>query len=196
MFIRDGLYPILTILLILAIIVFLPIYIFIAILILLLTYLILVFRIPNIKASPFPRVFLSPVNGKIISIKEKVLDKELFNEVTIRICPFMSHINLIPLSGRVTNITSTYDVNTSKKITSTMDIITEFGSYKIKQVAEGYFKRIKNNLVKDDIVETHDFFGYTIFKANIVLYIPKTFEITVSLKDSVKAGLDVISRAQ
>jgi hypothetical protein len=199
MFIKDGIYFIIAVILLILAVIFSLIYTIIAyalitIGIFLLIYLLSVFYIPKIKATPFPKTFLSPANGKIISIKNTTCEGNEFNEVTISISNFKSHINMIPLSGKVTNVRATYNITKGNSIESITEIVTEFGNYYIKQVALGFFNKLVNNLYKDMSVDTDIFFGYIIFKGSITLLIPPNFEILVLPKDKVEAGIDVIAR--
>ena len=199
MFIKDGIYFIIAVILLILAVIFSLIYTTIAyalitIGIFLLIYLLSVFYIPKIKATPFPKTFLSPANSKIISIKNIAFEDNEFNEVTISISNFKSHINMIPLSGKVTNVSATYNINKGNSIESITQIVTEFGNYYIKQVALGFFNKLVNNLYKNMTVYTDIFFGYIIFKGNITLLIPPNFEILVLPKDKVEAGIDVIAR--
>jgi hypothetical protein len=199
MIIKDGIYFIIAVILLILAVIFSLIYTTIAyalitIGIFLLIYLLSVFYIPKIKATPFPKTFLSPANSKIISIKNIAFEDNEFNEVTISISNFKSHINMIPLSGKVTNVSATYNINKGNSIESITQIVTEFGNYYIKQVALGFFNKLVNNLYKNMTVYTDIFFGYIIFKGNITLLIPPNFEILVLPKDKVEAGIDVIAR--
>jgi hypothetical protein len=194
MFIKDGLYIIITIILLLLIIVLLPIYIIIILGVLCLLYLLSIFYIPKINASPFPKTFLAPANGKITSINEKILGDKTYNEVTITLNFFKSHINVIPMSGKVENISATCDVNKSNKIESTTEIVTEFGTYCIKQISSGFINKLVNNLNKNVPVEIDQFFGYVIFHGQLILYIPDNFEVVAMTNDKVSAGIDVIAR--
>lgn len=199
MIIKDGIYFIIAvILLILAVILSLIysiiVYLLIAIGIFILIYLFTVFYIPKIKASPLPKTFLAPANGKIISVKNTTFEGNEFNEVTISLNNFKSHVNMIPLSGKVTDVIATYNINKGNSIESITEIVTEFGNYYIKQAALGFFNKLVNNLYKNMSVDTDIFFGYIIFKGSITLLIPPNFEILVLAKDKVEAGIDVIAR--
>lgn len=199
MIIRDGIYFIIAIILLIAAAIFslfytAVIYVFIAVAILLLVYLIVLFYIPKINAPPFPKIFLAPANGKVRSIKNTTFEGKEFSEVTISLSPFKSHINIIPLSGTVADIRATYNVNKGNCIESITEIVTEFGNYYIKQVASGFINKMVNNLYKNMAVDIDQFFGYIIFRGSITILIPSNFEVLVLPKDKVEAGIDVIAR--
>jgi len=166
MFIKDGLYVIISTLLLLILVIILPIYVIIVLGILCLIYLFSIFYIPKINAPPFPKTFLAPANGKVISISEKMLNNKTYHEVIITLNTFKSHINVIPMSGNVVNISANYDVSKGSKVESTTEIATGFGNYYIKQISSGFFNKLVNNLIEDMPVEINQFFGYIIFMAN------------------------------
>lgn len=194
MIIKDGIYFILFTLLLLFIVAVIPYYISVTVFIIFLVYLFFIFYIPKINVSPFPKTFLSPVNGKVVSINEAILEDKEYNEVTISIRPFKSHINIIPMSGKVEKIKATYNINKGNSIESFSEIITEFGNYFIKQISYGFISKMVNNLYREQLVDTGDFFGYIIFKGQLILYIPLNFEILVLANDRLEAGIDVIAR--
>jgi phosphatidylserine decarboxylase len=200
MVIRDGIYLIIAQLLIILILIFAlfntwVLYVLIVIGFILLGYLITIFYIPRINAPPFPKTILSPAYGKVIAIKENVsFEGNEFNEVTLKLSPFRSHINIIPMSGFVDNITSSYNINKGNSVEVTTKISTEYGTYYIKQIAYGFIHKITNNLHTNTSIDIDETFGYIIFNGLIKLFIPLNFEVLVLVKDKVEAGVDVIAR--
>jgi len=53
-----------------------------------------------------------------------MLNNKTYHEVIITLNTFKSHINVIPMSGNVVNISANYDVSKGSKVESTTEIAT------------------------------------------------------------------------
>ncbi|MAU59056.1 MAG: phosphatidylserine decarboxylase family protein [Flavobacteriaceae bacterium] len=162
------------------------------------------FRNPKRTTKIDQNKIISPVDGKIVIIKE-VFEKEYFKDKRLQISIFMSPINVhvtrYAISGRV--IFSKYHKGkylvawhpkSSEKNERTTIVIKNktFGEILYRQIAGALARRIINYAKKgQEVIQGNDA-GFIKFGSRVDLFLPIKTKITVNLNEHVKGGIDSI----
>ena len=162
------------------------------------------FRNPKRKTKIDENKIISPVDGKIVIIKE-VFEKEYFKDKRLQVSIFMSPINVhvtrYAISGRV--ILSKYHPGkylvawhpkSSEKNERTTIVIKNktFGEILYRQIAGALARRIINYAKKgQEVIQGNDA-GFIKFGSRVDLFLPIKTKITVNLNEHVKGGIDSI----
>ena len=163
------------------------------------------FRNPKRTTKIDQNKIISPVDGKIVIIKE-VFEKEYFKDKRLQISIFMSPINVhvtrYAISGRV--IFSKYHKGkylvawhpkSSEKNERTTIVIKSkvFGEILYRQIAGALARRIINYAKIGQNVIQGDDAGFIKFGSRVDLFLPLKTNIKVNLNDHVKGGIDSIA---
>ena len=162
------------------------------------------FRNPKRTTKIDQNKIISPVDGKIVIIKE-VFEKEYFKDKRLQVSIFMSPINVhvtrYAISGRV--ILSKYHPGkylvawhpkSSEKNERTTIVIKNktFGEILYRQIAGALARRIINYAKKgQEVIQGNDA-GFIKFGSRVDLFLPIKTKITVNLNEHVKGGIDSI----
>jgi len=163
------------------------------------------FRNPKRTTKIDQNKIVSPVDGKIVIIKE-VYEKEYFKDKRLQVSIFMSPINVhvtrYAISGRI--IFSKYHPGkylvawhpkSSEKNERTTVVIENniFGEILYRQIAGAVARRIVNYAkVGDEVVQGTDA-GFIKFGSRVDLFLPLDSKIKVELDQIVKGAEDIIA---
>ncbi len=162
------------------------------------------FRDPDRIVRGDPDDFISPGDGKIVSI-EKVTDNDLGESVQISIflSVFNVHCQRVPLDGSVVN--SVYNPgkffgayrhkasldNEQNQITFKTE---KAKLYKVKQIAGFIARRIICYMKPNMQVKRGDRLGFIRFGSRVDIIVPPTFQISVAVGDHVIGGETVLGK--
>lgn len=166
-----------------------------------------------------PTGVVSPADGKIISIQkikpgdipvaqkgEEIYLKELqgiINEecylIAIFMSPFDVHVNRSPIQGKITSIVyvegSHFMANQLVLQNERNIIIIEGDStMAVIQIAGKMARRIQCYVDEGDTIKRGEKIGRIILGSQVVIVLPTTYQITVKVKDRVKAGETIIAQ--
>ena len=163
------------------------------------------FRNPKRTTKIDQNKIISPVDGKIVIIKE-VFEKEYFKDKRLQISIFMSPINVhvtrYAISGRV--IFSKYHKGkylvawhpkSSEKNERTTIVIKNktFGEILYRQIAGALARRIINYAkIDQEVIQGNDA-GFIKFGSRVDLFLPIKTRVTVNINEHVKGGIDSIA---
>tara|TARA_B100001250_G_scaffold272945_1_gene235718 strand:- start:3968 stop:4621 length:654 start_codon:yes stop_codon:yes gene_type:complete len=163
------------------------------------------FRNPKRTTKIDQNKIISPVDGKIVIIKE-VFEKEYFKDKRLQVSIFMSPINVhvtrYAISGRV--IFSKYHPGkylvawhpkSSEKNERTTIVIKNktFGEILYRQIAGALARRIINYAkIDQEVIQGNDA-GFIKFGSRVDLFLPIKTRITVNINQHVKGGIDSIA---
>ena len=163
------------------------------------------FRNPKRTNKIDKNKIISPVDGKIVIIKE-VYEKEYFKDKRLQVSIFMSPINVhvtrYAISGRI--IFSKYHPGkyfvawhpkSSEKNERTTIVIKNktFGEILYRQIAGALARRIINYAkTGQEVIQGNDA-GFIKFGSRVDLFLPLKTKINVKLNEHVKGGIDSIS---
>ncbi|HLB70195.1 MAG: phosphatidylserine decarboxylase [Candidatus Methanoperedens sp.] len=150
------------------------------------------FRDPERKPQGGEDDAVSPADGKVITLDGRC------------ICIFMNiydvHVNRAPLAGRITVIDykpggfipaffKDSDINERNHVV----IETEYGTVELFQIAGILTRRIVSYISEGGHVKRGERIGMIRFGSRVDVHIPETYEFTVKLNATVKAGETVIA---
>ena len=163
------------------------------------------FRNPKRTTKIDQNKIVSPVDGKIVIIKE-VYEKEYFKDKRLQVSIFMSPINVhvtrYAISGRI--IFSKYHPGkylvawhpkSSEKNERTTIVIKNktFGEILYRQIAGALARRIINYAkTGQEVIQGNDA-GFIKFGSRVDLFLPLKTKINVKLNEHVKGGIDSIA---
>ena len=164
------------------------------------------FRDP-IRSVPTDKVIISPADGQIVSISESLPPKECnvtgeYNKISIFLSIFNVHVNRIPISGYVTKINyipgKFFNANldkTSNENERNIIVVENDNKDKIifSQIAGLIARRIVCDLKVNQEVVKGNRFGIIKFGSRVDLYLPKKFNLLVSVGQIVIGGETIIS---
>lgn len=163
------------------------------------------FRNPR-RASTAPGdSLLSPADGTITEIKD-MIEGEFLDVETRRVSIFMSlanvHVNRAPRPGRISRILhrrGEFALAWKKEIETVNErnyILIEKDDERILmvQIAGFLARRITCYVNPGDFVKRGDPVGIIAFGSRVDVYIPKSYECMVELKQKVKAGVTPLAR--
>ena len=163
------------------------------------------FRNPKRTTKIDQNKIVSPVDGKIVIIKE-VFEKEYFKDKRLQVSIFMSPINVhvtrYPISGKI--VFSKYHAGkylvawhpkSSEKNERTTIVIKNnpFGEILYRQIAGALARRIINYAKRgQEVIQGNDA-GFIKFGSRVDLFLPIKTKINVNLNEHVKGGIDSIA---
>jgi len=171
-------------------------------------YLIMIlqfFRNPKRTTKIDQNKIISPVDGKIVIIKE-VFEKEYFKDKRLQISIFMSPINVhvtrYAISGKVVfskyhpgKYLVAWHPKSSEKNERTTIVIKNntFGEILYRQIAGALARRIINYAKRgQEVIQGNDA-GFIKFGSRVDLFLPIKTKINVNLNEHVKGGIDSIA---
>ena len=163
------------------------------------------FRDPERTHVTNEKAVLTPADGKIISIDKLNNVDNHFKDKAIKISIFMSifnaHINRIPLSGKIAQLSyhpgKFFSANRDKASLYNEHNIVTLETYNRKkvvfvQIAGLIARRISCWVSKGDYVETGQRFGLIRFGSRLEVYLPSDTTLMVKKGEKVKAGQTII----
>jgi phosphatidylserine decarboxylase len=160
-------------------------------------------RVPTVPED----VLVSPADGKVMEIKEMV-EAEFMGGATRRVSIFMSlasvHVNRAPCEGRIVRVehrAGEFALAFRKDIDKENErnyILLKRGEEKILlvQIAGFLARRITSYVKEGDPVEKGDPVGIIAFGSRVDIYLPKGYDLMVSLGNKVNAGITPLARKQ
>lgn len=164
----------------------------------------LFFRDPDRVTPNETRAVVSPADGKVIKaeiIKTSRFIKKRCMKISIFMSVFNVHVNRIPFSGKVTNISycpgKFFSANLEKASSdnehNALFVETETGHLIcFVQIAGLIARRIICGLQVGDTVNRGQRFGMICFGSRLDVYLPADSNINVSIGDKVKAGASIL----
>ena len=162
------------------------------------------FRNPKRKILKNENEILSPVDGKIVSIK-KVYEKEYFNDdrilVSIFMSPFNIHVTRYPISGKILyskyhpgKYLVAWHPKSSEKNERTTIVVEnkKVGPILYRQIAGTVARRIVNYAKKNTNAIQGEDSGFIKFGSRVDLFLPIDSKIKVKMNQKVKGGINSI----
>tara|TARA_B100000401_G_C52796326_1_gene716081 strand:- start:1046 stop:1693 length:648 start_codon:yes stop_codon:yes gene_type:complete len=163
------------------------------------------FRNPKININTNKNYILSPVDGKVVIIKE-VYEPEFFKDNRLQVSVFMSPINVhvtrYPMSGKIIfskyhpgdYLVAWHPKSSTKNERTTIVLENDnFGKVLYRQIAGALARRIINYAKVGDLAEQGKDAGFIKFGSIVDLYLPIGTKVNVKLNQIVKGGITVIS---
>ena len=163
------------------------------------------FRNPKININTNKNYILSPVDGKVVIIKE-VYEPEFFKDNRLQVSVFMSPINVhvtrYPMSGKIIfskyhpgdYLVAWHPKSSTKNERTTIVLENDnFGKVLYRQIAGALARRIVNYAKVGDLAEQGKDAGFIKFGSRVDLYLPIGTKVNVKLNQIVKGGITVIS---
>ena len=162
------------------------------------------FRNPKRKILKNENKILSPVDGKIVSIK-KVYEKEYFKDdrilVSIFMSPFNIHVTRYPVSGKILyskyhpgKYLVAWHPKSSEKNERTTIVVEskKVGPILYRQIAGTVARRIVNYAKKNTNAIQGEDSGFIKFGSRVDLFLPLDSKIKVKMNQKVKGGINSI----
>ena len=162
------------------------------------------FRNPKRKILKNENEILSPVDGKIVSIK-KVYEKEYFKDdrilISIFMSPFNIHVTRYPISGKILyskyhpgKYLVAWHPKSSEKNERTTIVVEnkKVGSILYRQIAGTVARRIVNYAKKNTNAIQGEDSGFIKFGSRVDLFLPLDSKIKVKMNQKVKGGINSI----
>tara|TARA_Y100001935_G_C17250512_1_gene480720 strand:- start:575 stop:1219 length:645 start_codon:yes stop_codon:yes gene_type:complete len=162
------------------------------------------FRNPKRKILKNENEILSPVDGKIVSIK-KVYEKEYFKDdrilVSIFMSPFNIHVTRYPISGKILyskyhpgKYLVAWHPKSSEKNERTTIVVEskKVGPILYRQIAGTVARRIVNYAKKNTNAVQGEDSGFIKFGSRVDLFLPLDSKIKVKMNQKVKGGINSI----
>ncbi|MBF0379185.1 MAG: phosphatidylserine decarboxylase family protein [Desulfamplus sp.] len=163
------------------------------------------FRDPERAIPNDPNGIISPADGKIIVVEEKV-NNEFTKQGCIKVSIFMNvfnvHVNRIPFNGVIEDviyvpgkfINASFDKASEHNERNALVIRTESGLlYGVVQIAGLIARRIVCEVKKGDVVKRGSRYGMICFGSRLDLYLPLDSKISVSIGQKVQAGTTILA---
>lgn len=164
------------------------------------------FRVPNRNILDHIENVISPVDGKVVMIKE-VEENEFLKEKCIQVSIFMSPLNVhicrFPVSGKVIykkyhpgKYLVAWHEKSSTENERTSIAVESATNHKIlfRQIAGYVARRIVFNCNEGDEAKAGHEFGFIKFGSRMDIFLPLDTEIISKIGDKTKGGIDVIAK--
>ncbi|MEO7800621.1 MAG: phosphatidylserine decarboxylase family protein [Ginsengibacter sp.] len=183
------------------------VWIFFAVSLIALLFVISFFRIPLTNLTLDPHQVIAPADGKVVVIEE-VFDEEYYKDKRLQVSIFMSpanvHVNRNPISGEVLYskyhkgkyLVAWHPKSSLENERHSVVIKNNSESILIKQIAGAVAKRIINYLQVGQNVEQGAELGFIKFGSRVDLLLPLSAKVNVTLNQTVKGGVTLISTLQ
>lgn len=181
-----------------------PVWIFFVVSLIALLFVISFFRIPTTNLTIDPHQVIAPADGKVVVIEE-VFDEEYYKDKRLQVSIFMSpanvHVNRNPISGEVLYskyhkgkyLVAWHPKSSIENERHSVVIKNNSESILIKQIAGAVAKRIINYLQVGQNVEQGAELGFIKFGSRVDLLLPLSAKVNVTLNQTVKGGVTLIS---
>ena len=175
------------------------------ILIVILVLILQFFRNPKININCNENYILSPVDGKIVIIKE-VYESEYFKDKRLQVSVFMSPINVhvtrYPMSGNIifskyhpgAYLVAWHPKSSTKNERTTIVLENDnYGKILYRQIAGALARRIVNYAEVGSLAEQGKDAGFIKFGSRVDLFLPIGTKLNVKLNQLVKGGVTSIA---
>ena len=175
------------------------------ILIVILVLILQFFRNPKININCNENYILSPVDGKIVIIKE-VYESEYFKDKRLQVSVFMSPINVhvtrYPMSGNIifskyhpgAYLVAWHPKSSTKNERTTIVLENDnYGKILYRQIAGALARRIVNYAEVGSLAEQGKDSGFIKFGSRVDLFLPIGTKLNVKLNQLVKGGVTSIA---
>ena len=161
------------------------------------------FRDPE-RTMPSAEGFLSPADGRIISITPQYEGKHIKGEtlkISIFMSPFNVHVNRAPCDGKVLNVLHTpgsfkaaFSPEAGEKNENTA-MLMQCGSHNVlvRQIAGFLARRTVNRATPGDVLKRGQKFGIIKFSSRLDVFLPSDVQVNVSIDDRVRAGESLLA---
>ena len=162
------------------------------------------FRNPKRKILKNENEILSPVDGKVVSIK-KVFEKEYFKDdrilVSIFMSPFNIHVTRYPISGKILyskyhpgKYLVAWHPKSSEKNERTTIVVEnkKVGPILYRQIAGTVARRIVNYAQKNNNAIQGEDSGFIKFGSRVDVFLPIDSKIKVKINQKVRGGINSI----
>ena len=175
------------------------------ILIVILVLILQFFRNPKININCNENYILSPVDGKVVIIKE-VYESEYFKDKRLQVSVFMSPINVhvtrYPMSGNIifskyhpgAYLVAWHPKSSTKNERTTIVLENDnYGKILYRQIAGALARRIVNYAEVGSLAEQGKDSGFIKFGSRVDLFLPIGTKLNVKLNQLVKGGVTSIA---
>lgn len=161
------------------------------------------FRDPDRRIPDNPQALISPADGRVIAVDDKI--PEYFSEFKQRVSIFLSmldvHINRIPIAGKIQRLEyhkgkflPAFREKASELNEHTVIVIKNVnGKIGLCQRAGAVARRIIYNIKLGDKVNAGERFGLIRFGSRVDMYLPENMIVHSRPKDKVRAGETIIA---
>lgn len=162
------------------------------------------FREPYRALSPNPAALYAPCDGRVVQIREEFEDeifKQTVNKVSIFMSIFNVHVNNSPINGKVNYIK--YNRGAFRKAdligqketneNNFVGIINDYLQIGVRQVAGLIARRIVCNTKVGNELKAGEKFGLIRYGSRVDVYIPKDWDIKVSVGQTVRSISTVLA---
>lgn len=161
------------------------------------------FRDPGRKTPTQKGIIVSPADGKVIVIKQKISNQyvgENCYQISIFMSPLNVHVNRIPISGKVELlkyhegkfIAAFEDKASENNERMETGITFNGGKVLFTQIAGFLARRIVNDLKIGEDVVIGKRFGMIKFGSRLDIFVPEDWTPTVQLNENVYAGETIL----
>jgi phosphatidylserine decarboxylase len=172
----------------------------------LLLFMLYFFRDPE-RALPQAEGFISPADGRVISIVPQFEREHLkcnAMRISIFMSPFNVHVNRAPCDGEVLSVKHTpgsfkaaYRESASLKNENTAMLMKNgVGNILVRQVAGFVARRTVCRVSPGTTLKRGERFGLIKFSSRVDIFLPCDVEVLVRPNDKVKAGESLLARAK
>jgi phosphatidylserine decarboxylase len=164
------------------------------------------FRVPEREFQSHPDSILCPADGTIVAIEE-VVENEYFMDKRRQVSIFMSpnnvHVNLYPISGRITYtnywpgsfLVAWHPKSSTENERNTVVIEDSLhGEVLVRQIAGAVARRIVCYAKTNERIEQGFELGFIKFGSRVDLFLPLSATIQVKLEQKVKGGITHIGK--
>jgi len=162
------------------------------------------FRDPQRQIPEEKDCLVSPADGRVI-IVDKIDENEYLAEPCLKISIFMNvfnvHVNRAPFDGVVEQvkytpgkfINASFDKASIHNERNALIMKTDKGiQFAVVQIAGLIARRIVNCVKKGETLKKGDRYGMIQFGSRLDLYLPRAFDVAVSVGEKTKAGSTII----
>lgn len=147
----------------------------------------------------------APADGRVVVIEETE-EGEFFKDRRLQVSIFMSplnvHVNLVPLTGKVTyfryhpgRFLIAWQPKSSHENEKTTIVINNgHCEVLLRQIAGAMARRIKTYIAPGDFVQQGEELGFIKFGSRVDLFLPPDSEVKVAIGDEVKGNRTVIAK--
>ena len=146
---------------------------------------------------------VSPADGKVVQIVE-ILDDDIgrASVISIFLSVFNVHRQWVPFDSKVLNyhynkgafFGAFFNKASDRNEQSVTYFQTNFGNYKVKQIAGFIARRIINYMIPDDKKIAGDKLGFIRFGSRVDIIVPQNFNINVSVGQKVRGCITILGK--
>jgi phosphatidylserine decarboxylase len=160
------------------------------------------FRDPERTVPPFENIAVSAADGKVVEIKDEVVDGVTYKKVSVFMNVFNVHVNRMPVTGTVVKVehrpgkflAADKPESSIENEQNLIYVESKYGNMIFKQVAGLVARRTVCYAKENEMLQIGDRLGIIKFSSRVDHYFPEGTFIAVGLNDHVKAGETVIAR--